>query len=109
MFVLDQEPRFTHPVTVNKPVDGGFEQQTFKATFLVIMDSELGTYDLDSRAGSTDFLKKALVGFADVQGADDQDVLFSDQTRDAMIDMPFVRVALVKSYLAAVYKAQLGN
>lgn len=109
MFTLDPNPKFTHPITVQKPTDGGHDAQTFRATYRVIGDERLAGFDLNDRASSTDFLRTVLVGFEDVQGGDGQPVPYSDSTRDALIDLPFVRVPLVKGYFAAVYKAALGN
>ncbi|WP_242095499.1 hypothetical protein [Sphingomonas sp. CROZ-RG-20F-R02-07] len=112
MFKLETAPRFTHGVTVQVPVDGGFEGQTFKATYQTLGIAELAQYDFNDDAQgatSTAFLRKVLVGFEDVQGDDGQVMPYSDRARDALIDMPFVRVPLTQTYFAAVSKAQLGN
>ena len=109
MFVLDPNPKFTHPVTVQVPVDGGHDTQTFKVTYRVLGEAALADYDLNDRESSTRFLADVVVGFEDVRDANEQPVPFSDRARDALVDLPFVRVPMVKSYFDAVYKAKLGN
>lgn len=109
MFVYDPEPKFTHPVTAHVPADGGHEAQTFNATFRVMGDTQLGTFDMNDRASTVAFLREVLVGFGDVEDAAKQPVVFSDRTRDWLIDLPYTRAALVKGYFGGVYKAALGN
>ena len=109
MFVLDKAPRFTHVVTVSRPVDGGQEKDTLKATFEVIGDEELATFDVNERPGQTALVRRVFVGFEDVLDASKQPVPFNDATRDALIDIPFVRAALAKAYIAGLFNAQMGN
>jgi hypothetical protein len=109
MFKLAESPQFTHVITVQHPVDGGFDTSTLRVTYRVLGESRFADVNLDERVSSTEFLREVLVGFDDVQDANGQPLPFNDRTRDALIDVPFMRVALAKGYFEAVYKAQLGN
>lgn len=109
MFVYAANPQFTHTLTVQVPTDGGHENQTFACTFCVLGDDELAKYDMNDRQQSSDFLRRAIVGFNDIVDAEKQPIPYSDKVRDWLIDLPYVRVPLVKGYFSAVYKAGLGN
>ncbi len=115
MFVYDPRPTFTHTVKVRVPVDGGFEDQDFKATFQVMPSDEVANYDLNKGEGSadilgaTDFLKKIVVGMSDLIGKDEKPLPYNDQLRDALLRQLYVRNALVRTYFSAVSGAQAGN
>ncbi len=109
MFVYDPRPTFTHKVKVKVPVNGGFEDQDFKATFAVMPTDEVATYDLSQGEGSSDFLKKIVVGMDDLIGKDEQPIPYNDAVRDALIGQLYVRKALVRTYFEAVSGAQTGN
>lgn len=109
MFVYDPRPTFTHTVKVRVPVNGGFEEQDFKATFAVMPVEEVAKHDLSHGEGSSAFLKQIVVGMDDLVGKDNQPVPYNDQVRDALIGQLYVRKALVRTYFAAVSDAQSGN
>jgi len=109
MFVYDPRPTFTHTVKVRVPVNGGFEDQDFKATFAVMPTDEVKQYDLSIGDQSTDFLRKIVVGMTDLIGKDEQPVSYNDQVRDALIGQLYVRKALVRTYFEAVSGAASGN
>ncbi len=109
MFVYDPRPTFTHTVKVRVPVDGGFEDQDFKATFEVLPTDEIKKYDLDDRDDSTAFLVRIVQGMDDLIGKDDQPVPYNHQVRDVLLRQLYVRKALVRTYFSAVSGAQAGN
>lgn len=110
MFKLVANPRFSRTVEVNVPVDGGFEKHTFKATYQVIEDADGdGAHDLETTEGSTAFLRSALVSMDDLVGDDDKPLPYSDKLRDQLLKVPYIRIALARTYFQAVHKAALGN
>jgi len=109
MFKIIDEPTFTHPVEVLVPTDGGHEKQTFKATFRVVSTDQSAEYDLNTAAGSAEFLKIALVSMDELLGADDKPMPYNDALRDRLLAVPYVRVALGRTYFAAITKAAVGN
>ena len=46
---------------------------------------------------------------SDLVGDDDQPLEYNDALRDQLIGVPFVRIALFRTYLEAVTKARAGN
>lgn len=109
MFKVTREPKFTHEVKVMVPTDGGHEQQTFKATFKVMPLDELADNNTNTDSGQRGVLKKVVTDMSDLIGEDDQALPYSDELRDRMIEVPYVRVALFQTYLAALTKAPAGN
>lgn len=109
MFVVDPNPTFTHPVKVKVPVDGGFEDQTFKATFNLIPAEEVSDYDLSKGADSKDFVTRAVVSMDDLVDKDRQPVPYSDKIRDLLLSQSYVRKALARTYFEAVSGGQSGN
>lgn len=107
MFKVTTEPKFTHPVTVCVPTDGGHVEQTFKATFRVLDAEQLSP---DSTVeGQIEDLRRVLVTMHDLIGEDDQPVSYSDALREQLIRLPYVRIALINAYVRGVTKAKQGN
>lgn len=109
MFVFDPNPTFTHTVKVKVPVDGGFVDQTFRATFAVVPTEEAKNYDLDDGDGSTAFLRRAVTHMHDLIGLDDQPVTYNDKLRDALLNQSYVRKALARAYFDAISGVQSGG
>lgn len=109
MFTITDEPTFTHPVTARVPVDGGFAEETFKATFRVIGPEEKDTFDLLTTEGSTAFLRRVIVRLDEIADAEKKPVEWSDQVRDAVLRLPWARAALARTYFTAISGAKAGN
>jgi len=109
MFIVDDNPRFTHSVTAMAPIDGGFEPQEFKVTYRVMDAAEFEKLDLNTREGSDAFLRKVVVGLDDIAGADRKALPYSDQLRDKVIRLPWARKAIVQGYFKAIAKSVEGN
>lgn len=110
MFVLTDDPTFAHKVKVMVPVDGGHLPQDFTATFRVIPTEEAAKYDLSDGQSSKEFLRRVVVKFGDdLVGDDKQPLPYSDDLRDRLIGVPYVRQALARTYFAAIGGQTLGN
>jgi len=109
MFKVTQEPTFTHDVTARVPVDGGFEDQKFKATFRVIDPEEADKFDLATLEGSGDFLRKVVVQLHEVADAEGKPLEWNDGVLTAVLKLPWARSALARAYFAGVAGAKLGN
>lgn len=107
MFKVTADPQFTHPIKVYVPIDGGHEEQTFKATFRVEDVEQLE--QVQDEGGQRGVLQRVIVGMSDLEGPDGQPMPYSEKLRDQLIGIPFVRIALFRSYLEAVTKAKPGN
>lgn len=109
MFVVTNEPTFTHTVTAMAPIDGGHEKQTFKVTYRVVDGDEFETFDLDTVQGSTDFLRRIVASLDELVDDKKQPVPYSDKVRDQVIRMPWARRAITHGYFDAINKAAEGN
>lgn len=107
MFKVIVEPTFTIPVTVCVPVDGGHKDQDLKVKFRVVDVDELG--EAAGLEGQQKLLRRVVCGFEDVVGDNDQELPYSDELRDQLIAVPYVRAAMLQTYLAAIGKTRVGN
>lgn len=107
MFKVISEPTFTIPVTVCVPVDGGHKDQDLKVKFRVVDVDELG--EAAGLEGQQKLLKRVVCGFEEVVGDNDQELPYSDELRDQLIAVPYVRAAMLQTYLAAIGKTRVGN
>jgi hypothetical protein len=109
MLRVTNEPTFTHDCTVQVPVDGGFREDKCKATFKVLPTDEVDKFDLATEKGTKEFLLAALVRIDELEGENKQPVSYNDEIRDQLLRVPYVRLALARTYFDAVGKARLGN
>jgi hypothetical protein len=109
MFKIITSPEFTHPIAVMVPTDGGHEEQTFKARFRVFPSEKDGEYDLTSPTDLKEYLREVVVSMDDLIGDDKKPVPYSDAVREQMIGLPYVRLELLRTYMAAVTKQRTGN
>jgi hypothetical protein len=109
VFVLDPTPTFAHQVKVRVPSDGGHLDQSFKATFRVLPIEKSATFDLTDGPSSTAFLREIVTHLDDIVDATNAPVSYSDTLRDQLLELPYVRSALVAAYFAAIGGAKLGN
>lgn len=109
MFKLVTNPTFKHVVKIMSPIDGGHQEDSVTVTYRVMRGSELANVELGTTAGSTEFLRRAVVSVDGVQNEAGEPLIFSDQLRDQLIDLPHVRTALAVGYAEGVGKAKTGN
>ena len=109
MFKVTNEPTFTHKVNTRAPVDGGFEEQAFKATFRVIDPEEADTFDISTIKGSSGFLRRVVVKLDELADAEGKAVEWNDAVFDAVLRLPWARSALARTYFGAVSGARAGN
>jgi hypothetical protein len=107
MFKITTDPKFTHPVTVCVPVDGGFKDQTFPVTFRALPLDQLG--DKNGNEGQIETLRKVVVHMGELVDDNDQPISYSDEIRDQLIQFGYVRLALLKTYIEAMSKMKTGN
>lgn len=109
MFKIIDNPTFTHTVRVAVPVNGGHEHQTLKASYRVLKTDEIEKFDLSSTSGSTEFLCAVIEKLDDIADANGEPLVWSDQVRDQLLRIPYVRLALSRGYFEGVTKAPAGN
>lgn len=109
MFKLLQNPEFDHTVKVQLPVNGGHEAQTFTGRFRALSISDTEQHNTLTTEGTNQYLRAIFVGWEGVSDDQGEPVQFNDANRDRMIDLPFVRMALLETYNAAMMGAKRGN
>lgn len=109
MFVVSEKPTFTHDVEVRVPTDGGFTDQKFKATFEVMPTETFAEYNMSDAASSTEFLRAVVKHMDELVDRDERPVPYSDTMRDRLLNVPYLRSALARTYFKAVGGATLGN
>jgi hypothetical protein len=109
MFKIINRPEFTHEVTVTMPVDGGFEDFSFRARFRLLPTSDVEGMKVDSVDGMKAFLKKVIVDLLDLVDEQDKPLTFNAKLLDQVLDLQPSRIALMQTYFAAVSKGRAGN
>lgn len=109
MFKVIENPEFKRQVTVSVPVDGGFENQTLSVRLRVLTQERISTL-VDANPGNFRPLVEAMVvELGDLIDAEGNAVACNDAVRAMVLDMPFVRSAILRDYSEAVAGAKRGN
>ena len=108
-FKLAKTPEFTHKVAIQVPIDGGHREEVLKCRFRVVPAETLALHDLSTAEGTESYLRAICVRFEDVIDEDGQPIEHSDALAHTLFGLPYVRLALVRAYTAAMAKARLGN
>lgn len=109
MFKIDAKPTFRRTVEVAVPDGDSSRRETLQATFRALPTSELDRFDLNTSAGTIDFLRAAIVRLDDVATGDGKSVEYSDQVREAVLDLAYARLALASAYFEGMTQALSGN
>jgi hypothetical protein len=107
VFRIDPNPVFTATVNVRQP--GVDNVDTFKARFRALPVSKFTAYDFADPAATADFLRDVIVGLDDLEDAEGRRVAYSEEVREAVIDLPHARNALWQAYVTAFKGASEGN
>jgi hypothetical protein len=102
MFKVNTSETFKRKIVAKVPVDGGFRDDWFGATFRVLPLDEANSFDLATTEGTTGFLQATIVELHDIADADGNDLPYSDAVRDQVLQLPFVRRVLADAYLSAI-------
>lgn len=114
-FKIIDNPEFTIDVTVLMP--GDLDDQVLKTTFRGIPEKEFDTYNLYDLESTKDMLRRIVVAFHDVEGADGVVVAHVDTGKheelyELVLAQASARVALQAAYareMMGVKGARRGN
>jgi len=106
MFKIAASRTIAWPVVIPVPQDGGRVQKfEIQAEFLMLLKSSLDEVTSAARSDGDDgdlaLLREVLVGWSRVCDEAGNPIEFNAEARDALIDIPYVRLALLKSYFEA--------
>ena len=99
MFKLTEQQEYWWPVTVSFPKDGSFTKHTFTALFRVIPTTQVA--DL-ARDDPRKILADALIGWKDIVDDDHNEIPYSEEVRDQLLDNPFATRALAEALANSV-------
>ena len=105
MFKIEQETSYKWPVTVNIPKDGGkFTKATFTAEFSALPQDEIDNLLQDIREGDRDanFASRCLIGWSAVQDADGNELPYSDEAKEKLLKMTYVRNGVVTAFFDSI-------
>ena len=109
MFVLKADHEFDWPVTVRIPIDGGkYASQTFTARFRLPSKDEMTNMAAvlgDDAANA----RKVMVGWDGIVDEQKQPVPFSDEALDALLGVPWARVAIWQAFIDASFGIKRKN
>ena len=105
-FKIIIDRRFSCPIVVSVPSENGVQQQQFTACFVEMGQQSLRQLvndgDNDGKNGDVRLLDAVLVGWRDIVDEHDQPLPFDDHWKKRMIDIPYIRAALLKAYIEAL-------
>jgi len=108
-FKIIENPTFVHTVPVMVPIDGGHAEQSLKAKFRVVPQDELMHHDLRTAEGTESYCRAIVADFGDIEDETGNPVPTTEDVRNTLFRTPFVQIALIRSYTAAMSKARTGN
>lgn len=98
MFKIEKAKTIKWPVAVNIPRDGGkTTKATFNAEFNLLPQDELDTILRDG-GNDQDIGCAVLTGWDGVAGDDGAPLSFSDEARDYLLKITYVRSAILAAY-----------
>ncbi len=109
MLRIVDNPTFSREVTARVPVEGGWRDENFKATFNVIPIDETDDFDVGTPGGTYDFLCRAIVSLDDIIDGEKVPLDYNDELRDRVLQLSYVRRALFDAYIDGVKGARAGN
>lgn len=102
MFTLVKEPRWIWPVKVQYPTDDGrFEEKQFRCLWRLVPEERRRELDA-SPTGTDTLLREAVVELLDLQDEGKSPLRHSPELLEAVIAQPWIRVAMVRSYVEAL-------
>ena len=104
-FRFNPKPETTATVRVNVPVEEGVAEQTFKARFLVLPQSEREAMADDPKAA----LRRIWLGWEGIEDCDGRSIPFSDEMRDELLEYDYVYWALAQAYQRATAGIEAKN
>lgn len=87
------------PVTIPVPADGGAQQQTLTAHFIVLPADEVeAIIAADPAHQAENVLRKVWTGWGGVDTATGGEAAFSEASRERLLNFYFVRLAVYQAY-----------
>ena len=124
-FVLKQSNSYTWPVSVKLPADGGkFEKQTFDAQFKRLPQGRINEIQVDVQTrikasernetlegsiSDQSIADELLVGWSGVVDGDGDEILFSEELKEQLLDISTVASAIIVAYFDSLTGSKAKN
>lgn len=103
MFKFTPNPTFSWPVLIQVPSAGGRKEvREVEGTFLVASSERLAELGQSDQNADAMILNEVLIGWNKIEDEQGISVAFSDETRAALLAIPYVRVAFIRAYFQAI-------
>lgn len=113
MFKISQSDSYFWPVIVNLPGDhGSRKKETFDAQFKRISASRIREIrDQGERAelNDVDLCKEILLGWRDVKSEKNEEIPYSVEARDQMLDIQLVASSIIQAFFESLTGAKVKN
>ncbi len=113
MYVIKKSDNYYWPISVDRPVNAGTKDSfTFDALFRRLSQSELDAYAIKAEKfviRDIDIARDVLVGWKDVQNEQGEDMPFTTDTKEALLDQPMVASAIVNFYYESLAQGKRKN
>lgn len=107
MFKVIDDPQFVEDVKVDTPDGSGWQQQILRTRFRAVPASEIEA--LDEAGGAIAILERVVIGFEDLADALGKPLDGEGEWRAKLLDLPYVRLPLLRHFYAAQAGVRLGN
>lgn len=103
MFDFKKDYVFAWPVTVLVPTETGQVEQQFTGLFKLVPTQEIADSTLaDPANADANMVRKTLIGWKEDLIEGGKPKVYSDEAREEVIAIPFIRFAIAKAYWDAV-------
>jgi hypothetical protein len=109
VFNVVTKPTFTRDVPVSVPSGDSFKEESLKATYSVLSDTDRDAFDLATTEDVKAFLREIIVSLDDLADENGQPVTYSPAILEDLLGLGYVRLALLTTYTRAQVKAVTGN
>ena len=109
MFNVVTVPKFSRTVKVKVPAGDGHVEQSFKGLFKVVPSDRSEGLDWFETGDVKAFLREVLISADDLVDDKEKPMPYSEEIREGLLNLPYVRLALLKTYTTALVQDTLGN
>jgi hypothetical protein len=113
MFVLKKIDSYLWPVKIELPKDGGsYHKHTFQALFKRIPQSELKKLiegEVEKAPTDNEFCKAVMIGWKDIKDEESNDVEYSEENLEKLLEIPMVAKTIVTTYLDSIAGSKVKN
>lgn len=107
MFQLKKSNIVWWPATINEPIDGGITtEHKCQIQFELVSQDK---FDELALQGDIILLNNLVKGWKEILGTNNKDLPFTKKNTDAFFQVPYVRAALINTYMNAVSGAPAKN